>query len=110
LSPANRKLRLLVRFAGIVYVLFAAGWISLLLSLSGGGLPSSAFDPRIRLFQVLGWLGIIGAVIVFYATYRFLREPVGRWFKIYNVAAAIACAAFVWFMFNWHLLRFSLRY
>ncbi len=110
LSPRQRRLRFWVHIVCFVDILFAVGWISLLMSLSGGGLPSSGLDPWIRLLQVLGWLAIIGAVLVIYAAIRFFREPLGRWFKIYNVAAAIACAAFVWFMFNWHLLRFSLKY
>ena len=110
MASGNRRLRLLVHFACIIIIVFAAGWIWFLSSLSGGGLPTADLDPRIRLFQVLGWLGIISAVIIVYAAYRFLREPVSRWFKIYNIAAALACAGLVWFIFNWHLLSPSLKY
>ncbi len=110
LSPDNGRLRLLVHFVCVIDILFAVGWVWLLMSLAGGELPSSGMDARIRLFQALGWLGIVGAVLVIYAALRFLRAPVGRWFKAYNIAAALACAAFVWFMFNWHLLRLSLRF
>ena len=110
IPPADRKLRLLVRLALLANIVFALGWFWVLSTLSGSGLPSSAMDTRIRFFQVFGWLGIIGAVIVIFAAFRFLREPFGRWFKLYNVLAALACVAFVWFMFNWHLLSFSLKY
>ena len=110
LSPANRRLRLLVHLVTLLEIVFAAGWISVLTTLSGGELPGPGLDTRIRIFQIVGWLGILGALLVLYAAFRFLREPLGRWFKIYNVLAALACIALVWFVFNWHLLRFSLQY
>ncbi len=110
LSPEDRRLRLLVHLVCVVELVFAAGWIWILMTLAGGEIPGPELDTRVRLFQIVGWLGILGALVVLYATFRFLREPLGRWFKIYNVAAAIACLALVWFMFNWNLLRFSLRY
>lgn len=110
MPPEDRRWRLLVRVVCLLEIVFAAGWISVLTTLSGGELPGPGLDTRIRIFQIIGWLGVLGAILVLYAALRFLREPLGRWFKIYNVAAALACVALVWFMFNWHLLRFNLQY
>lgn len=109
LPPQDRKLRLWVHIACIVEILFAIGWIAIVMSMSSG-LPSAQLDVWVRVCQVIGWLGIIGAIVIIYAAIRFLRDPLSAWFKTYNVVAAIACIAFVWFMFNWHLLRFSLQY
>jgi hypothetical protein len=33
-----------------------------------------------------------------------------RWYKIWNTLLAVACAAFFWFIYHWHLLNFHLNY
>ena len=84
-------------------------WISTLgKSLAG---LSSHFDLRLHLLQVLGVLAALGSVLsVLYCLRSWRSESLWFWSKLWNTLLMLACLGFVFFVLNWHMLNFNLRY
>ena len=110
LTSAERTLRIAVHFACIADVAFAVGWIALLISLSDGDRLTSRLDGVLRLIQFVGWLGVIGTLPALYNVYKSWSGGNWWWTKLHALSVGIACAGFTWFMWNWHMLRWSLNY
>jgi len=112
LERKDRKLRLLVRIVcvlDLVFVLALGGYFAA--GLNDIGLLSPRFHYLIRLIQLVGWLGILGTIIVLYNLVQSWRRPQEwLWSKVGNALVAVACVAFVWFVFTWNMLHWSLRY
>ena len=112
LSPQQRRLRILVRLTCLFDLLFLAGFaVFFTLSEKDIGLLSPRFNPLLRLIQIMGWIGVLGALAALYNALRSWQEQ-GRWFwsKLADSLIALACVAFVWFVFTWNMLHWSLRY
>lgn len=112
LTQQQRRLRLLVRLICVVDIGFVAGWLIIVLLVRDNfSLLSDRLDPWIRLLQVLGGLGVLGIVV---ALVNLVRSWSDRqrwlWSKLGDSAIALACVAFVWFIFTWNLMVFSLKY
>jgi CubicO group peptidase (beta-lactamase class C family) len=112
LEPKDRKLRLLVRIVcvlDLVFVLSLGGFFSA--GLNDIGILSPRFDPLLRLIQIVGWLGILGTLVVLYNLVRSWSRPQQwLWSKLGDAVIALACIGFAWFVFTWNLLDWSLRY
>jgi hypothetical protein len=65
----------------------------------------------LRIIQLEGWIGVLGTLAALYNALRSWQEQ-GRWFwsKLGDSVIALACIAFVWFVFTWNMLHWSLRY
>jgi hypothetical protein len=75
------------------------------------GILSPRFDPVLRIIQIVGWLGVVGTLAVLYSTLRSWREPERWWLsKVADTVVAVASLAFVWFVYIWNMLHWSLRY
>jgi len=111
LAPRDKRMRLLVRIVCLVDVGFALAWIALLSSLGDPGKLTDARDPLFRMIQIVGWLGVIGTIFVLYDGLLALRDS-NRWWwgRVHAVVVAIACIGLTWFVYHWHMLRFSLKY
>jgi len=111
LSPAERRLWILVRLVCIVDLVFAASWLVLASAFDDPTILSSRLDPWQRLIQSIGWLAATAAVIPLYNVLKSWTAA-GRWWfsKIADSAVALACAGLVWFIFNWNMLHWSLNY
>ena len=72
---------------------------------------SPRFNPLLRTIQIVGWLGIVGSLVTMYNAFRSWRKQ-GHWLwsKLGDAVVALACVAFVWFVFTWNMLHWSLRY
>jgi CubicO group peptidase (beta-lactamase class C family) len=112
LTPGERKARTFARIVCLIDATFIGAWV-----LFGAqaeqhlSLLSDSFDPWMRLMQIAGLIGIIGMLPVIHHALRAWRNR-QRWFwsKVGETAIALACVALTWFVFNWHLLAWSLKY
>jgi CubicO group peptidase (beta-lactamase class C family) len=104
-----RALMRLVCFLNIAFTAFFLIWaMSIEDSLSG---VSSAYDLRLHLLQFLGVLGAAGSVLsVLYCLRSWRSESLWFWTKLWNTLLMLACLGFVFFVLNWHMLNFNLRY
>ena len=112
LSPGDRRLRLLVRIACALGLVFLAGF-ALFFSMAEKNIAivSPSYNPILRLLQLLGWLACIGAFISLYYAVRAWKDQ-GQWIgsKVVEIVICVALFGFVWFVFTWNLLHLSLKY
>jgi hypothetical protein len=110
-KPAHHALRFIVRLVCVADAVFAITWIGMLTALSDPGKLNDSLDPMIRIIQIVGWLGVIGAFVALYAGWLAVRDASQWWFsRLHTVAVALACVGFAWFIVHWHMLHFSLKY
>ena len=112
LTPEYRSSRTIMRLICILNLIFVAGFVAWGASVDDNiGLLSSHFDGRLHLLQVVGVLGVIGAM---YSVYYFVRswkdESLWVWTKFWNTLLMLACVGYAFFLLNWHLLNFNLNY
>ena len=111
LADSARRLRMLVRVVCALIVLFVLGFALLANKLEVPGGLGSGGDAKIHLLQVVGILCGIGALVAIYTAVKSWMDPAQwRWYKVWNALLAVACVAFFWFLFHWHLLNFNLNY
>ncbi|MBZ5601642.1 MAG: beta-lactamase family protein [Acidobacteriia bacterium] len=111
LAPGDGRIRWLVRLACLAMVAFALAWVSLLASLGDPGKLTDARDPLFRMIQIVGWLGVIVGIAALYDGWRALRDSERWWWsRVSAIGVAVAWAGFTWFVYHWHMLRFSLKY
>ena len=112
LAPQERRLRLSVRLSCLFDLVFLCGF-AVFFSLSDKEIEllSPRFNPLLRIMQLVGWVGVMGALAALYHALRSWRQQ-GRWFwsKLGDSLIALACVTFVWFVFTWNMLHWSLRY
>lgn len=112
LTPSDRRLRLLVRLACLLAIIFIAGF-ALFFSMAEKDIAivSPSYNPVLRLLQLLGWLAVIGAILSVYYAVRAWKDQ-RRWWgsKLVEIAVCFALLGFVWFVYTWNMLHLSLRY
>jgi CubicO group peptidase (beta-lactamase class C family) len=111
-SPERRRVRLLTRLVCLVNLVFLAAFLIFFsMSEKDIGILSPKFNPVIRIIQLVGWLGIVGTIAALVNAMRAWKESSGwLWGKIGETLIAVACLLFVFFVFNWNMLHWSLRY
>jgi hypothetical protein len=112
LTPQQRRLRLAVRLVCLLDVIFVGAFVgTFMAALKDIGMLSDRMDWLFRLIQLVGWLGVLGTLAALYAVIKSWADK-GRWLwsKLGDTAIALACVLFVWFVFNWNGLTFSLNY
>jgi CubicO group peptidase (beta-lactamase class C family) len=112
LSPQQSRLRIIVRLVCLLDLVFV-GALAAFFTLSDKdvGILSPRFDPVLRIIQLVGWLGVVGTLAVLYSALRSWREPERWWLsKVADTVIAVACLAFVCFVYIWNMLHWSLRY
>lgn len=112
LSQAYRSWRALMRlvcFINLVFTGLFVAWISSINSNIAG--LSSHFDFRLHLLQTLGVVGALGSLLsILYCLRSWRSELLWFWSKLWNTLLMLACLGFVFFLLNWHMLNFNLRY
>jgi CubicO group peptidase (beta-lactamase class C family) len=112
LEARDRRIRLLVRVVCVLdlaFLLSFAGFFTA--ALNDIGMLSPRYDPLLRIIQLVGWLGLLGGLIVIYNMVRSWTQPQRwLWSKLGDTLLALACVGFTWFVFTWNLLNFSLKY
>ena len=112
LSQPYRSWRALMRLVCAVNLVFTGLFVAWVASLDSdlAGL-SSQFDTRLHLLQALGVVALLGSLLsVLYCLRSWRSESLWLWSKIWNTLLMLACLGFVFFLLNWHMLNFDLRY
>jgi CubicO group peptidase (beta-lactamase class C family) len=111
LAPGEGRMRFFARLASITNVIFALSWILMLSSFSDPGKLTDARDSLFRLIQIVGWLGVLLSIAAIYDGWlAFRHQDHWWWSRLHAVGVAVACVGFVWFLYHWHMLSFSLKY
>jgi CubicO group peptidase (beta-lactamase class C family) len=101
----------LSRIVAILQLLFAVGWLCVLMHLNGNIASfSNHLDITLRLIQLVGVLAIIGTIAAFMNAFHAWKERGGWWRKLNSVALMLACFTTIWFAFSLHLLTLHLKY
>jgi CubicO group peptidase (beta-lactamase class C family) len=112
LDAKARRVRLWVRLVclfNIVFVVAFAGFFST--AENNIGLFSPHYHPLLRVIQIVGWLGILGGLLVLYNALQSWKRPQNwLWSKLADTLLVLACIGFTWSVFTWNLLKWSLNY
>jgi len=111
LTPEQRRLRLAIRLVCAVDFVYFLWWVGLFTSNGWKLFFETSADPMLRLGQLIGWIGSLGALLVLYSFFE-LWSARGQWWvsRVGNAAIVFACVSFSWFLYHWNLLHFSLNY
>jgi hypothetical protein len=64
-----------------------------------------------HLLQFVGWLGVLGTLVVLWNAIESWRyQERGLWSKLGDTLLAVSAVGFMFFVFNWNLLHWSLHY
>jgi CubicO group peptidase (beta-lactamase class C family) len=138
LSLRDRRLRMATRLVCAINILFVL-LLAVVLSSGEGATALNGIDGRLHAVQLVGVLGTLGALIVFYNALRTWRSkpapvmvsavaagsiasasssfPSGampqrqkRNSRTFETLIALACLGFAWLLLYWNLLNFHLHY
>ena len=111
LTSSEKRLRLAVRLVCIVDLLSAVGWLIFISGTNDVTNLSRSRDPLLYLLYILGVIAAMGTLIVILHAFRSWAKT-GKWIwaKLFDVALALACISFTWFIWHWNLINFNLRY
>jgi hypothetical protein len=111
LQPAARRCYHYSRIAALLNLLFAIGWLVVLVRFSEAiATLSDELDLWIRIIEIVGALAVVGIAAVI-ANVRYAWSERGRWWrKLHSAALLVACLAMAWFAFSLHLLNLHLNY
>jgi hypothetical protein len=111
LGAGARSWRRWVKIVCAVDIVYLIGLVLVLNGLEKPGGLGARGDLELHLWQVVGVLGGIGALITIVAALKSWADAQQWvWYKIWNTLLAVGCAAFFWFLVHWHLLNFNLNY
>jgi CubicO group peptidase (beta-lactamase class C family) len=111
LTSSEKRLRLSVRLVCILDVVFVAGWLIFISGTSEVANLSRSRDPFLYFLQILGVMAAIGTLIVILNAFQsWARTGKWIWAKLFDVALALSCIGFTWFIWHWNLINFNLRY
>ena len=112
LTTLERLLRWAVRIVFALNLFFIVTLFGFLLFASKHlELLSDSSNIWIWLIQVIGVLGAVGSIVVFYnAFYVWTSERSQIWGKLQGTMFAIACLGVLWLVFAGHLLSFNSNY
>ncbi len=109
LTPREKLLRYLVRLVFALDLIFIIALIAIVNYMSSHfDFFSDTGNFWVQIAQVIGLLGVIGSVIVFYnAVYAWLSKRYSIWGKLQATVFALACLGFIWFVYAGNLLSFT---
>jgi CubicO group peptidase (beta-lactamase class C family) len=133
LTPREKRLRIAIRIVCAIDLIFLITLVILLSSLESPGAFNSHLDPWIHLLQIVGWLGVLGTIVVIYNAVRVWRvatspsrvlvgagtgpvpasvpnQSSSIWGRIFATLIALACIGLTWFFIYWNLLNLNLNY
>jgi CubicO group peptidase (beta-lactamase class C family) len=112
LSGHYLRLRRVMRIVCVLDLAFVGlffAWLSSLESNLAG--LSEHFDGRLHALQVLGVVGLIGSFAsIDYCIHSWATNSLWIWTRIWNTLVLLACLGYVFFLLNWHMLKFNLTY
>jgi CubicO group peptidase (beta-lactamase class C family) len=107
LNPAERRLRLVVRFVCILFLVFIVGWLTII-SRAEDPASINALASWVIPFGIIGVLCVLGTLLACLNAFQSWTAP-GRWIwtKLHDTALALACVGLVWFAITWKLMNFN---
>jgi CubicO group peptidase (beta-lactamase class C family) len=111
LTAPEKRLRLAVRIACILDLVFVIGWVIFISGTNEVANLSRSRDPFLYFLEILGVIAALGTFIVILHAFRSWAKS-GKWIwaKLFDVALALACLGFTWFIWHWNLINFNLKY
>ena len=110
-TPSEKRLRLIVRIICIVDLLLLGAWMLFLSQADDISNLNRKMDPFLYLLQTIGLLAAIATLVVlYYAFQSWFKSNHWIWAKIFDVALALGCLGFTWFIWHWNLINFNLHY
>ncbi len=111
LSPQQKRMRLLVRLVCVADLAVVLGWVVLGAKSDDPGAVNRSLDIWIILLMILGVIGALGTLVALLnAARNWGDKQLWRWTRIHDLALALSCVAFAWFIWHWNLINFNLRY
>ncbi len=112
LTGGEWLLRIGVRIVFALSLIFVLAMTGLVIyGLSNLWVFSDHGNTWFRLIQVVGVIGAVGTVVVFFnAVHSWLSKRRRIWGKLQATVFAIACLGFLWFVFAGNLLSFARNY
>ena len=112
LTPQYRRLRFWMRWLCAINLVCIGGFAAWLSSVDEDiALLSRHFDLKLHLLQIIGVLGVIGALLAMnYCLQSWKNDLLWFWTKVWNMLLMLACLGFAFFLVNWHMLNFRLNY
>lgn len=111
LTPAQRRLRFLIKLVCLIDV---ASFVGLLLVLSSADpltILAGRLDPWFMLLEIMALSGALGTLIVIYSTLR-LWPAANIWKAVrwWNLLIVLSCLGFTWFAIHWNMVNFNFNY
>lgn len=111
LTPAQRRLRFLIKLVCLIDV---ASFVGLLLALSSADpltILAGRLDPWFMLLEIMALIGALGTLIVIYSTLR-LWPAANIWKAVrwWNLLIVLSCLGFTWFAIHWNMVNFNFNY
>jgi CubicO group peptidase (beta-lactamase class C family) len=111
LSTSQKRMRLVVRLVCALDLLFILGWVLLVSKLDDPGALNRGLDKWIVLLMIIGVIAALATIIAVWNALRSWSEKnTWVWTRIHDVAIALACLGFTWFIWHWNLINFNLKY
>lgn len=111
LTPQQRRLRLIVRLTCLLDLVFLVLFVGFFaMAEKDIGILSPRFNPLLRTIQLVGWLGLLGTLAALYGAWQSWKERHWWLSRLGDTLIAVSCLGFVWFVFVWNMLHWSLRY
>ncbi|MGI8542364.1 MAG: serine hydrolase [Aridibacter sp.] len=109
LNPLELQLRFAVRIVFAFNLIFIAMLVGLVAyATTNFDFLSDRGNTWFQIAQVIGVLGVIGMLVVFYnAVHAWMSKRYRIWGKLQATVFALACLGFLWFVLAGHLLYFS---
>ncbi len=111
LTVSEKRLRLATRLACIVNLLVVLGWAYFISKASQIASFSRDSDSFLYFVEFLGVVAALCTLVVLLNAFRsWTRAGKWIWAKLFDVALALACVGFSWFIWHWNMINFHLRY
>jgi CubicO group peptidase (beta-lactamase class C family) len=112
LSPAERRLRLLVKLGCAVDLLALLAFAgAMAYGFSNLSVFSDRYDPWLRVLQLLFLIGVVGTLVMLYSSYGLWRTARMRsWTTVYAAGLVLASSIYLWFSAASRILQSSLKY
>ncbi|MEO6588906.1 MAG: hypothetical protein ABIP06_06215, partial [Pyrinomonadaceae bacterium] len=109
LTPREKQLRYAVRIIFAIDLIFIIALTAIVTYMSSNfDFLSDSGNFWVRIAQIIGLIGVIGSVIIFYnAVHAWLSKRYSIWGKLQATVFALACLGFIWFIYAGNLLSFT---
>ena len=110
-TPEQKRMRVMVRLICALDIGVVVGWGILASRIDDPGAFNDKLDKWIVLVMILGVIAAIATLIALYNAARsWANKETWIWTRIHDVAIALACLGFTWFIWNWNLINFNLKF